>query len=177
MARAHGLYAEFRTADELLEAVSALRAAGLRRLDTFTPYEVPGLVERLELPRSRIPRVVFAGGALGALAGFLIQVYANAWHYPLNVGGRPPFALPSFVFITFEAMVLSASFTALLAFLFTLRLPELWHPAFEVEGFESAMNDRFWLAVDDRDPKFNSLGQSRLLRERGAAHVYVVERS
>jgi hypothetical protein len=172
-----GLYAEFRTADELLEAVSALRAAGLRRLDAFTPFDVPGLAERMELPRSRIPRFVFAGGALGAAAGFLIQVYANVWHYPLNAGGRPTFALPSFVFSTFEAMVLGASFAALLAFLFPLRLPQLWHPAFEVVGFESAMDDRFWVAVDDRDPAFNSLSQTRLLKERGAAHVYVVERS
>lgn len=169
-----GLFAEFPSADALMGAVEALNASGVRRLDAFTPLEVPGLAERLEVPRSRIPRVVFAGGVLGAAAGFLVQAYANAWHYPLNAGGRPPFALPSFVFSTFEAMVLGAAFAALVAFLVSLGLPELADPVFRLPGFESASDDGYWLAVDDRDPAFDADAQARLLDEHGASRIHRV---
>ncbi|HET8656108.1 MAG TPA: DUF3341 domain-containing protein [Longimicrobiaceae bacterium] len=169
-----GLYAEFESPDAMLAALRALRERGIERLEGFAPYDVPGLIEAVGVRRSRIPAATFVGGLFGAVAAFLIQTYANAWHYPLNAGGRPTFAVPSFIFSTFEGMVICASFAAVIAFLISLRLPELWHPAFEVEGFDRVSTDRFFVGVDDRDPLYDPAAQTRLLEELGATHVYRV---
>ena len=87
----------------------------------------------------------------GGILSYAIQWYANAYAYPLNIGGRPPHAIPAFLIPTFEGTVLCAAFTAFFGFFFITRLPRLWHPIFEIEGFESATVDRYWIAIDAAD--------------------------
>ena len=143
--------AEFATAEELLHAVRLLRAKGYTRLDTYSPYAVPGIAPLLPLRRSRLPVVVFVVGLLGAIASYAIQWYADAFDYPLNIGGRPAHAIPAFIVPTFEGTILSAALAAFLGVFVILRLPRLWKPVFEIDGFERATIDRFWVAIDRRD--------------------------
>lgn len=142
--------AEFETAEEMLEALTRLRARGYSGLETYSPYEVPGAAECLGFHRPRLPWLVFGGGVIGAVLSYAIQWYANAWDYPLNVGGRPAHAAPAFILATFEGMILLAALTAFFGLLVVLRLPKLWHPVFEIDGFERASSDRFWVAIDAR---------------------------
>src|ERR671939_629358 len=102
-----GLIAEFGSATELVNAVSLLKQKGYRELETYSPFPVPGVDQRLQLPA-----FVFGGGLLGALLGYGIQWYANVWHYPQNIGGRPVHAIPAFIPVTFESAVLGAGLTA-----------------------------------------------------------------
>ncbi len=166
-----GLLAEFRTPEELVKAVYRLRGNGLLRVDCFTPWPVPEVDEALELPPSRVNLVTLIGGLTGATVAYLIQWWTNAYDYPLIVGSRPPHAALAFVPITFETTVLFAGFSALFSMLAFSRLPELWNPVFEVEGFNSASIDRFWLGVDRRDARFNADTLTRDLRELGALQV------
>jgi hypothetical protein len=48
--------------------------------------------------------------------------------------------------------VLAASLAAFIGFFVIARLPQPWHPVFEIEGFDRATIDRYWLAVDAADP-------------------------
>src|SRR3954466_13721439 len=146
-----GLLAEFQSADALAAGVGALRALGYRDVEIYSPFPLPDVEPELELRRSRLPKFVFAGGLLGAILGYGIQWYADVWIYPLRVGGRPVHAVPAFIPATFEATVLGAAFAAFFGLLIALRLPALWHSVFEVDGFERASVDRFWLAVGARD--------------------------
>ena len=150
-----GLIAEFGSADALRRAVAALKARGYRRVVSYTPFPVDEAERAAGLPRAVVPKLVFTGGFLGGLASYLIQAYANAWHYPLLVGGRPAHAAPAFIPATFEGTVLGAALAAFFGLLAVLRLPEPWHPVFEVEDFERAALDRFWAGVDQRDPHFD----------------------
>jgi hypothetical protein len=111
---------------------------------------------RLGLGRSRLGRLVFGGGLAGAMLGYGIQWYADVKAFPLQIGGRPVHAVPAFIPATFEATVLGAALAAFVGVLVALRLPELWHPVFEVEGFERASADRYWIAVGDEDPLFDA---------------------
>jgi hypothetical protein len=43
-------------------------------------------------------------------------------------------------------------------------LPRLHHPVFEVEGFERASVDRFWLGVDEADAHFDERVSDELAR-------------
>jgi Protein of unknown function (DUF3341) len=146
--RRHSVVAEFASADALLEAVRQVRAAGHERMETYSPYEVPGLDDALPRPPSRLPKLVFAGGALAALGAYGVQVYANVIRYPQNAGGRPTHAAAPFVISTFEGLVLGAALFAFFGFLVLLGLPRLYRPIFNVDGFDRASRDRFFLAVE-----------------------------
>jgi hypothetical protein len=148
--------AEYETADALLEAAAALRARGYARLDGCTPYPIVELEDRLLVPRSRLPWLVFAAGLVGAALGYAIQWYCNVWSYPIPVGGRPIHSGPAFIPITFETTVLLASLATFVGVFAGAGLPELWNPLFELPGFERASVDRFWLVVDRRDRHFDA---------------------
>lgn len=147
-----GALAELESGAALVDAVRALRRIGYRDLDAYTPYPVHGLEEALALPRSRLPWIVVLVAFAGAAGAFAVQWYVNAVDYPLDVGGRPGFAVPAFAPITFETGVLAAAFAAFFGLFFAARLPRLSHPLFAAEGFDRASIDRFFLAVDARRP-------------------------
>lgn len=169
-----GLLAEFGTATEMVNAVFRLREQGYRDLETYSPFPVPGVDRPLQLERSLIPAIVFAGGLLGALLGYGIQWYANVFHYPQNIGGRPVHAIPAFIPVTFESAVLGAGLAAFFGLLFLLRLPRPWHPVFEVDGFERASVDRFWVAIDAEDPRFGVGRSARTLEELAPLRIVPV---
>jgi hypothetical protein len=169
-----GLLAEFGTPTEMINAVSQLREQGYRDLETYSPFPVAGIDQPLQLGRSPIPAIVFVGGLVGALLGYGIQWYANVWHYPQNIGGRPVHAIPAFIPVTFESAVLGAGLAAFFGLLILLRLPRPWHPVFEVEGFERASIDRFWVAIDAEDPKFGVGRSTRTLQQLAPLRVVPV---
>jgi hypothetical protein len=142
---------EFASAESMLEAVHGLRQRGDSGIETFTPFDIPELDQRLGLRRSRIGWVVAAGGFLGMVLAYGIQWWANVHEYPLNSGGRPVHAVPAFLLSTFEGTILCAALAAFFGLLLLLRLPRLWAPIDEVDGFVRASIDRFWIAVDATD--------------------------
>jgi hypothetical protein len=84
-----------------------------------------------------------------------VQWWCNAHNYPINVGGRPLNSAPAFIPITFESAVLAASLVGFFAMLALCGLPRLSHPVFEIAGFDRASVDRFWVGIDDSDPRFD----------------------
>jgi hypothetical protein len=141
-------YAEFASGAGAIAAARTLVARGHGVLDAFTPRPIAALEVIVAPGRSTLNRTVFMAGLIGALTGLGIEWGCNAWDYPLNVGGRPPFALPAYIPITFEATVLFAAFAAFFGFMHRAGLPWLSHPAFEVPGFERASIDRFFLLIE-----------------------------
>jgi hypothetical protein len=141
--------AEFGSAHELTAAVHSFAERGYTRLETYSPVPLSTGIER---SRSRLPVVVFIAGAIGGVLSYAIQWFANVYSYPLDIGGRPAHAIPAFLIPTFEGTVLAASLAAFIGFFVIARLPAPWHPVFEIDGFERATIDRYWLAVDSADP-------------------------
>ncbi|HEY5087011.1 MAG TPA: DUF3341 domain-containing protein [Gemmatimonadaceae bacterium] len=163
---------EFASADAMLTGVDALRDAGYQELETFTPFDMPELDERLGLPRSRIGWLVAASGLVGMVLAYGIQWWANVHNYPLNSGGRPVHAAPAFLLATFEGTVLCAAFGAFFGLLVWLRLPKLWAPVDEIDGFGRASVDRFWIAVGAIDTDGRGAKAQQILRESGALHTF-----
>lgn len=152
-----GLFAEFDRLEALRHAGEELRALGYSRFELYLPFPD----EQSELaghPRRPLLRwFVLAAGLVGGAAGYLVQWYCNAVDYPINVGGRPLHSAPAFVFITFESTILLAALMTFAALLVSARLGRLWDPVFEVEGFERATTDRFWVELAADDPRFDRL--------------------
>lgn len=146
MAEPYALLAEFDSPERLVEAAKALRGCGYRRLEAFTPFPVEGLPELLGYRDNRVAAAMLIGGAAGALLGFLMQVYTNL-DFPIRIGGRGLVAVPAFMLITFEMLVLGAVLTGIATMFVSNRLPRLNHPVFDAERFDLSADDRFFLAI------------------------------
>lgn len=168
---AESCLAEFADATPLIRALYHLRDQGYERLDAYTPHPIEGLSEALGLPRSRVPRYTLAGGLIGGISAYWFQWWSSAVDYPINVGGRPPHSAPAFIPITFELAVLCGGIATVIGLLIEARLGALWRPVDELPGFESSSIDRFWLAIDARDPKLSRPETETLLGDLGAVRV------
>ena len=101
----------------LMAAVPKVRSAGLKIYECFTPFPVHGLDEAMGLRESRLHSFGFGVGLCGAIAAISFMTWINVVDYPLNIGGKPFFPLPSYIPITFEATVLTSSVAMVIAFL------------------------------------------------------------
>ena len=107
---------------DLIDALKQMKKQGLQIADVFTPFPVHGLDKVLGYRRSWIARVGFIGGAIGAISGFVFQTWVFTEAYTLNIGGKPFFAVPSFIPVTFECTILFAAISMVVAFLVRSKL-------------------------------------------------------
>ena len=174
--RSYGLLAEFLTPQSLLDAIQRAKAEGYRALDAFTPYPVHAICEEIENHRkSKVPLVVLIGGVTGALVGFGMQYWISSAGYPLNIGGRPLNSWPAFIPATFEMTILFAAFSAVVGMFALNKLPEPYHPLFNVESFERATQDRCFLLVEAADPQFDPAATRSFLATLDAEEVHDVD--
>lgn len=174
MSRNHELYgmiAEFTGHEEVVEAAKRAREQGYRCMDAYTPFPVEDLAEALGSPGTIVPLIVLIGGIIGALGGYFMEWYSMAIDYPINVGGRPFNSWPAYIPITFELMVLCASIAAIIGMLALNRLPQPYHPIFNVPEFARASTDRFFLCIEARDPKFHPASTREFLEGLKPASV------
>jgi hypothetical protein len=171
----YGLIAEFDNPEALVGAAHRAFAEGFRKMDAYSPFPVEGLAEALGFHRTRVPLIVLSGGILGCLGGFFLQYWLAVIDYPINVGGRPLNSWPSFIPVTFELTILIAALSAFFGVLALNGLPMPYHPVFNVERFELASRNRFFLLIEAADPRFDSAGTRRFLENIGSHGVYEVE--
>jgi len=162
-----GLMAEFATADELLAAARAARAAGYTRQQAYAPFPIEGLAEAVGFGRDRVAPITFAGAVLGGLGGWFMQWYSAVIDYPLHIGGRPLDSWPMFVPVVFELAVLGGALAAFGAVILGNHLPDLAHPVFAAPDFELAARNRFFLCLRADDPRFQREGAAAWLDARG----------
>ncbi|HEU4714654.1 MAG TPA: DUF3341 domain-containing protein [Pyrinomonadaceae bacterium] len=171
----YGVIAEFEGPSELVHAARKTYEAGYRRINGYSPYPIEELSEAIGFTHTSLPLIVFIGGVLGGVAGFFMQYYMEVIDYPLNVGGKPYNSWPAFIPITFECTVLAAAFSAVLGMLILNKLPQPYHPVFNTPNFALATRDRFFLAVEANDPKFDHDNVTSLLKSLNAMEVSDVE--
>jgi Ni/Fe-hydrogenase subunit HybB-like protein len=150
-----GVAAEFATAAAMTAALVALRAQGMRRLDAFMPVPVPAVEQAMALRRAPMADFAIAGTAFGAVFMFGMASYATVFDYVFDIGGRPRFSWPSFVIPGVAFATLTGALATALALLVLNRLPRLNHPAFNIPGFGSATQDRFFVVVEARAEGFD----------------------
>ena len=86
----------------------------------------------------------------------MLQYWISTTAYPLNIGGRPFNSWPAFIPVIFETTVLFAAFSAGIGMLMLNRLPEPYHPVFNVDRFTEASRAGYFLAIAEEDPKFDA---------------------
>jgi hypothetical protein len=174
MPDAFGLLAEFGTPEVLVEAARKARTEGYRSLDAFTPFPVPELYPVLRLRDRRVLWLGLFGGTFGFMIALGVQLFTN-FDYPINVGGRPLYALSAFAVVAFELTVLFAALFPAIGMLALNGLPRLHHPVFSARGFARASRDRFFLCVLAEDNKFDQRETMRFLRTLDPLSVELVQ--
>jgi hypothetical protein len=170
----YGVMAEFEDPNALVAAAYRAYHEGYRRMDAFSPFPLEELHDALGAHHSPLPLIVFLGGALGCVGGYVMQWWMNAVDYPLNVAGKPFNAWPMFMPVTFECTVLGAALAAVLGMLALNGLPMPYHPVFNVPRFALASRNRFFLCIEARDPQFHPERTRAFLESLGAQEVSTV---
>lgn len=167
----YGVIAEFEEVNAAVAAARKVYQAGYRRINAYSPYPVEELSEAIGFHKNWVPLIVFIGGLAGCLGGFALEYWTSAIAYPINVGGRPYLSLPSFIPIMFECTILVASFSAVIGMFMMNRLPQPYHPVFNVPSFHRATTDRFFVCIKADDPKYNHAETTAFLAGLGAKEV------
>jgi hypothetical protein len=71
--------------------------------------------------------------------------------------------------------ILFAALSAVIGMIVLNGLPQPYHPAFNVERFEHASRDKFFLIVESEDPKFDRQATADFLKGLHATEVSEVE--
>ena len=171
----HGIMAEFDTATELVDAARLVRDAGYTKTDAFSPFPLHEIDEALGIKRSILPYLIFAGAITGLLSGLGLEYFVHVIEWPIIVGGRPAFSLPSFVPPAYELTILFAAFVAVFGMLFLNGLPSPYHPVFNVPRFALATREKFFLIIESADPLYNYEETRSFMSSLDAQEVFDVE--
>ena len=173
----HGLLAEYRSAPELLAAAERAHTEGFRAMDAYSPYPIEELSEVVcDHHHSKVPLVCLIGGIVGALSGWALTYWTSTIDYPLNVGGKDLNSWPAFIPVIFETTVLFAAFSAGIGMLMLNRLPEPYHPVFNVASFrQKGARDGYFLCIESTDARFDPHATREFLAGTGAVEVSEVE--
>ena len=173
----YGLLAQFATPGDLFHACERVRDAGFTKWDAHTPFPVHGLEGAMGLKRSPLPWIVMGMGLTGLAVGILLQWWVHTQAYPLVISGKPLFAWPAFIPVTFELGILFAALGSVFGMFALNRLPMHHHPLFKSKVFERVADDAFFISIESWDPKFDMTATRSLLESAGARHVELVESS
>ncbi len=139
------VYGIYNDEHDLLNAVKAAKDKGLEIMDVYSPFPVHGLDPLLGLKESRLHIAGFFYGLIGTLTAFLGMTWIFTKDWPIIFGGKPYWAVPSFIPITFELTVLFAAIGMTVSFYVVSGM------GFGVENFildERISDDKFCLAFD-----------------------------
>ncbi len=157
----------FEDPDDMMHGIDKLQENNIGIYDVFTPMPIHGIEDKLGIGRSRLPIVAFICGITGTFTAFIMIYYMLVIDWPMNVGGKPNFAIPDFVPITFELTVLFCAFGMVAAFFFRNHLfPGRAPRVMDLR----ASADRFVIAIDARKG-FDSVKIDSLLKEAGAIEI------
>ena len=155
--------------DVLLKAIPALREKGAKILEAFTPFPVHGIDPALGIKRSRLPQAAVIFGATGTTCALTLQIATLGFDWPMNIGGKPHLAFPSFIPVSFELTVLFAALGMVGTFLLASGLG----PGSQKTVFDPrSSDDKFILVFDlEKNKGLTPEQLTEMIKASGASEV------
>ena len=169
--RLHGVIAEFDDPAHISIAAEAVRDAGYSKWDVFAPIPIHGIDKAMGLKPSRVSTFCAMGAVSGFIGAIAMQGWMSAIDYKIVTAGKPLFAWEQFTPIIFELSVLLASIGCIVGMFVMNGLPRHHHPLLTSERFLRVSDDRFIIAVEAGDPKFDPAETCRLLESLGGKRI------
>ncbi|GAA4342881.1 DUF3341 domain-containing protein [Flaviaesturariibacter amylovorans] len=154
----------------LFPAVKAVRKAGYKIHDVYTPFPIHGLDTAMGLRDTSLHTAGFIYGITGTTTAFSFITWTLTADWPLNIGGKPFFSLPAWIPIMFELTVLFAAVGMVLTFCYLCQLA----PFVKKDHFNPrSTDDTFTMAIELSD-RSNEQEIMSFLQSAGAQGVEVV---
>ncbi len=167
-----GITALFDNPDSIIKAAKKVVSEGYKKFDVNTPYPLHGMDPAMGLKRSKLGFVTLFFGFSGTAFILLFMYWAMSVDYPMVVGGKPYFALPAFIPITFEFTVLLAALSTVFGMIMAFfNLPYNNHPLHDTEYMRHVSIDRYGLVILAEDPLFDENKVEELYRSLGASEI------
>ena len=182
----YALLAEFDTVDSVLLAAKHATEAGYTRTDVHTPFPIHGMDAALSVKPTVLPWIVLAMGLGGMSTGLFLTLYTMAGPqaapyipvslegYQYLISGKPYAALAAYIPVIFELTIMFAAYTAVFAMFLLNGLPMLFNPLFKSPLMKRATDDRFILAIEAADPRFDETRTRTFLQNQGALSTDLV---
>jgi hypothetical protein len=167
MARKKFVVGCFEEESVLFEAVKRVRKSGYKLHDVYTPFPIHGLDRVMGLRDTSLHTAGFIYGISGTTLGlaFISWIFTRDW--PLNIGGKPHFALPAWIPILFEMTVLFAAVGMVLTFCYICQMA----PFVRKHHFHLRATDDKFVMVIECTPKTDEFAASSFLESLGATEV------
>ena len=169
-----GVLGHFCEPADALAAAAKVRDAGWKHFDFLTPFPIHGMEEAMGQKRSWIPWVTLVLALCGILFAQGLQNYVMVFDWPMNFGGKPHAAWPSYIPITFEAMVFWAALGSALVAIVAGKIDTIPQPP-PMLVKTGATVDRFVLWISATDPKWNAAEAEAFVKSLGAHGVRLVD--
>ncbi len=151
--------------ETLLSAFRKMKEQEIEMEDVFTPYPIHEILEK-HGRKSRITIVGWLYGLFATIVVLAFLVYTAVIDWPLNYGGKPSNAFPSFLVITIVLTIFSITILSLLTFFWRANLwPSNEKPIYHQE----ATDDKFVILVNKE--KADAARATSLMKETGAIEV------
>jgi hypothetical protein len=153
----------------LFPAVKKVRLAGYKIHDIYTPFAVHGLDHAMGLRETSLHTAGFIYGITGTTTALTGISWILTKDWPLNFGGKPHFALPAWIPITFELTVLFSAVGMVLTFCYLCQLA----PFVKKHHFHPRSTDDLFVMVIETTDKTNVEDLKAFLSSNGAIEVNV----
>jgi len=129
----------------------------------------------MKLKPSRLGFVTLVFGLSGAALALIFMYWTMSVDYPMVIGGKPFFALPAFIPVTFEVTVLLATvMTVVLMLALFFRLPDNKHPLHDTNYMKLVSKDHYGVIIESSDPQFDENKVKELLKSFNPVNTEVV---
>ena len=153
----------------LFEAVNKVRKGGYKLHDVYTPFPIHGLDTEMGLRDTSIHTAGFVYGITGTTVGLSFITWVFTYDWPMNIGGKPFFALPAWIPIMFELTILFAAVGMVLTFCYLCQLA----PFVKKHHFHLRSTDDKFVMVIEATPKTNDDVVTGFLESIGATEVNI----
>ena len=153
----------------LFPAVKRVRTAGYKIHDIYTPMPIHGLDTAMGLRDTSLHTAGFIYAITGTITALSCMTWIFTRDWPLNLGGKPHFALPAWIPITFELTVLFSSVGMVLTFCYLCQMA----PFVRKHHFDLRSTDDLFVMVIECTPKTNEGEVTAFLQTVGAKDINI----
>jgi hypothetical protein len=151
----------------LFDAVKKVRKSGYKLHDVYTPFPIHGLDKAMGLRDTSIHTAGFLYAIFGTTTILSFMTWAFVSDWPFNIGGKPHFALPAWIPITFEFTVLCACVGMVITFCYLCQLA----PFVRKHHFHPRATDDLFVMVIEVTPKNAEGDVTAFLTSIGAREI------
>jgi len=151
----------------LFPAVKKVRQNGYKIHDVYTPFAVHGLDHAMGLRETTLHTAGFIYALTGTTTAltFISWIFTKDW--PPNIGGKPHFALPAWIPITFELTVLFSAVGMVITFCYLCQMS----PFIKKHVFHPRATDDMFVMVLEVSDRASEDEAANFLKSLGALEV------